>query len=369
MPLSDLIAQGRKYSHRLLRAESPKKAGSKAWERYEKYKSATTVGDATCLGAQWQDLSADFEKGFLKFNVEVNPRAATMSIRRNMMRKEIALGIEGIETRVANKLDDSLDRLHSQLAMEREACIQLEERVRQLKRKLPAVSPDGGGDEVDKPIAVIGGFGEKTVEETERLLQQQLVQIDGFQELTMTESEPPLGLARFQSPANAMTFIRSQKKHRGIQDAKLWAAENRTRSERSRLKIVSKLKKFLVELDGHNPADVIASYKLFNSSMCLLLQRQRIYSRLTEPDYMDFAITDLLARADSVSLVATLARTSSEPHDEGRRDSARKEHVSYPSWSGNVCARKVDPEPHPSSTVAGAFAAFHIASTPPTSSS
>ena len=271
------------------------------------------MGDATCLGAQWQDLSADFEKGFLKFDMEMNPSskraategtpdreaharakntpetaahalmlatpqtsnssgaginqvemsAATMSILRNMMREEIALGIEGVETRVANKIDDSLDRLHSQIAMEREARIQLEERVRQLEQKFPAVSPDGDGDEVNKSIAVIGGFGDKTVEEAERLLQQLLVQVDGFQELTMTESEPPLGLARFQSPANAMRFIRSQKKHRGIQDAKLWAAENRTRSERCRLKIVSKLKKFLIELDGHNPADVIASYKLF----------------------------------------------------------------------------------------------------------
>ena len=57
-------------------AENPKKMGSKAWERYEKYKTATTVGDATRLGAQWQDLSADFEKEYLQFkDVDMNPSA------------------------------------------------------------------------------------------------------------------------------------------------------------------------------------------------------------------------------------------------------------------------------------------------------
>ena len=49
------------------RDENPKKPGSKAWERFEKYKKAKTIGEATTLGAQWQDISADFEKEFLTF--------------------------------------------------------------------------------------------------------------------------------------------------------------------------------------------------------------------------------------------------------------------------------------------------------------
>lgn len=35
------------------------------------------------------------------------------------------------------------------------------------------------------------------------------------------------------------------------------------RTERFRCKILSKLKKFMIELDAHTPKDVIASYKAF----------------------------------------------------------------------------------------------------------
>ena len=48
-----------------------------------------------------------------------------------------------------------------------------------------------------------------------------------------------------------------------MQEAKLWASENRSRGERSRLKAVSKLKNFLIELGGFPQKDVIASYKMF----------------------------------------------------------------------------------------------------------
>ena len=57
-----------------------------------------------------------------------------------------------------------------------------------------------------------------------------------------------LALARFESPTTAMKFIRSQRRHQRLQTAKLWAAENRSRDDRRRLKAVSKLKKYLVEL-------------------------------------------------------------------------------------------------------------------------
>ena len=47
------------------RGQNPKKPMSNAWERFKKYKTPTTIGEATTLGAQWQDISADFEKEFL----------------------------------------------------------------------------------------------------------------------------------------------------------------------------------------------------------------------------------------------------------------------------------------------------------------
>ena len=45
--------------------ENPKTPGSKAYQRYDKYKSSNTIGEATQQGANWQDLTVDFEKGWL----------------------------------------------------------------------------------------------------------------------------------------------------------------------------------------------------------------------------------------------------------------------------------------------------------------
>ena len=47
-----------------IQQENPKKPGTKAHERFEKYKGAETIGDAMSKGANWQDLSGDFEKSF-----------------------------------------------------------------------------------------------------------------------------------------------------------------------------------------------------------------------------------------------------------------------------------------------------------------
>ena len=45
-----------------IQQENPKKPGTKAHERFEKYMGAETIGDAMSKGANWQDLSGDFEK-------------------------------------------------------------------------------------------------------------------------------------------------------------------------------------------------------------------------------------------------------------------------------------------------------------------
>ena len=88
---------------------------------------------------------------------------------------------------------------------------------------------------------------------------QKYAEVEGFQSLAMTGSEPTLGLAQFAFPASAMKFIRSQKRHQGLQDANLWAAKNRSRAERCRSKVVSKLKKHLIELGGFSPANINCS--------------------------------------------------------------------------------------------------------------
>ena len=55
-------------------------------------------------------------------------------------------------------------------------------------------------EEVDKSIAVVGGFGEKSVEEAEELLRELLAHVDGFHEVTMVDSNTVVGFAQFHSP-------------------------------------------------------------------------------------------------------------------------------------------------------------------------
>ena len=66
-------------------------------------------------------------------------------------------------------------------------------------------------EEVAKSIAVIGGFGEKTVEEAEKLAHELLEHVHGFHEVSMVDGNSVVGIAQFDTPGNAMKFIRSQK--------------------------------------------------------------------------------------------------------------------------------------------------------------
>lgn len=54
----------------VIQNENLKKTGSKTWDRINQYEMAKTIGDAMRAGANWQDLSSDFEEGFLKFQPE-----------------------------------------------------------------------------------------------------------------------------------------------------------------------------------------------------------------------------------------------------------------------------------------------------------
>ena len=293
--------------------DNPKKVGSKAWDRYEQYKNANSIAQALEKKAGWQDLTADFEKGFLKImkdmdvevqgptkrpapegtpdreaqarsksqTSEVIPRslpteiedpiskveisAATLTALRMVMREEITHGISAMESRLMNRMDEQIHNMKEDIEKERAARALLETRLHHLEVKQNMkVGVDKIDDEVDKSIAVIGGFGDKGIEEAEGVLKELLAHLDGFHEVNFVESNSGvLGLAQFDTPSNALKFVKSQKKHVGIQHAGLWVAENRTRAERNRSKIVSKLKKFLIELGNMNPKDVMVSYKMF----------------------------------------------------------------------------------------------------------
>ena len=68
MPVSQLQIDSLKTPTTVIeiQTDNPKKPGSKAAERFDRYKMATTIQEATNQGANWQDLPADFEKGYLK---------------------------------------------------------------------------------------------------------------------------------------------------------------------------------------------------------------------------------------------------------------------------------------------------------------
>eukprot|EP00434_Breviolum_minutum_P028622 symbB.v1.2.025326.t1/scaffold2451.1/size78874/11 len=269
--------------------DNPKKVGSKAWDRYEQYKDATSIAQATEKKAGWQDLTADFEKGFLKILMDIDgegqgvtkrpapegtpdreaqartkthasemiPRslptelqdpiskvemsAATIAALRMVVREEITNGMSAMENRVTNKMDEQIGKMQQDMEEEKQARLLLETRLQILEQKENLKSSPGHDmQEVDKSIAVVGGFGEKTVEEAEELLRELLAHVDGFHEVTMVDSNTVVGLAQFHSPVQAMKFIRSQKKNEQIQKSGLWVSENRSRSERNRTKAVSK---------------------------------------------------------------------------------------------------------------------------------
>ena len=292
--------------------QNPKKGGSNAWGRYDKYKKCTSIGEATAAGANWQDLSADFEKGYMKFSIpedvampastkkaaiegtpdkeakqrsrvshsqvaplvlappaaeavnKVEMSGATIAALRRMMREEVKLGVEDMEQKVAARLDQSLGPLKEQLCEEKEARQKLEERVRLLEDKIGNnVAKGEPDDEVDKSVVVLGGFGEKELEEAQDLVNRVMAEVDGFKDVHFTNNVPTIALADFETPMKAMKFIRSQRRNAEMQHAKLWASENRSTQERQKCKITSKLKKFMIELAGVEPKDVLVNYRSF----------------------------------------------------------------------------------------------------------
>jgi len=110
---------------------------------------------------------------------------------------------------------------------------------------------------------VIGGFQGKEVDEVEALVQELMVGIRAYKEVEVLDATPPLAMATFDSPMEAMKFIRTQKKHATMHSHGLWASENRSKTERMCCKATSKLKKFMIEIGGFEAKNVHASYKTF----------------------------------------------------------------------------------------------------------
>ena len=148
-----------------------------------------------------------------------------------------------------------MGEIREELGAEKVARQQLEELLSHLEQQNTGEqgkhAPHNFEDEdVDQSVVVVSGFVEKSLADAEALVQEMMVGIIGYKDVDMIDVEPPLAPARFDSPGEAMKVIRSQKKSATVQTNQLWASENRSRTETSRCKIVSKIKKYLIELGG-----------------------------------------------------------------------------------------------------------------------
>ena len=68
MPLSQLQLETLRNPAAVIRIQESnlKKPGSKSFEKFDLYKTETSIGNATAKDANWQDLTGDFEKQCLK---------------------------------------------------------------------------------------------------------------------------------------------------------------------------------------------------------------------------------------------------------------------------------------------------------------
>ena len=289
--------------------ENPKTPGSKAYQRYDKYKSNNTIGEVTQQGANWQDLTVDFEKGWLttpdspgimdvdapsgakRAHTEGTPdreatiraktlareaehhqqvetqkiemSSATITALRMMLREEVT----AIEERLANKVESSIQELKEELRQEKETRKDLEERIAKLENENKAHKPAAPLDDMDiveKDRIVIGGFSDMDGEEAEKLVHEVLLGVPGYQGAYATNPAPSVVMAQFDSPAMALRAVRNQRFNPKMQEHKLWASENRSPNERRRCKLVSKLKRMLIEHDKHDAKNVVVNYKWFH---------------------------------------------------------------------------------------------------------
>ena len=235
--------------------KNPKKPGSKAWERFEKYKGAHTIAEAQTHGAKWEDLTGDFEKAYMKFtdlpDLEMVPSTKRAAPCGTPDREAEARAQQSYTEMVPKSLNTEMARSDAITTSKVEFSAATMSALRTMM------------EHIDKSVVVVGGFNKKTVEEAEALVHQMMVGIAGYKGVKMIDGGSPLGLATFDSPMQAMKCIRSQKKYGTIHTNKLWVSENRSRTERARCKIVSKIQKYLIEVHGLTPANIIASYKRF----------------------------------------------------------------------------------------------------------
>eukprot|EP00438_Fugacium_kawagutii_P003297 Skav217944 [mRNA] locus=scaffold2100:100604:108060:- [translate_table: standard] len=190
----------------------------------------------------------------------VDMSAATIAALRSMMREELSSSLRDLEANLGGRIEG----LQKELCEEREARQKLEQRIHVLELSKQSTTSQVGEGQVDKEKIVVGGFTDLDNEEAEKLVSEVLCEVPGFQLAYTTSPTPTVAFAQFDNPTNAMKFIRTQKFNQKMKDNKLWASENRSPMERKKCKLVSRLKKMLIEFDHHDAQNVVVSYKWFH---------------------------------------------------------------------------------------------------------
>ena len=103
-------------------------------------------------------------------------------------------------------------------------------------------------------------------EEAEKLVHEVLLGVPGYQSAYATNPAPSVVMAQFDSLAMALRAIRNQRFNPKMREHKLWASENRSPNERRRCKLVSELKRMLIEHDKHDAKNVV-NYKWFHARL------------------------------------------------------------------------------------------------------
>ena len=181
-----------------------------------------------------------------------------------MMREELTNGMNDMKSRLSGRINRALHEVRTEVAHEGDARRLLEEGVRQLEEPPRATNVCGNVEKtVDISVVVIGGFAEDALQQIEEMVREMLANVNGLKDVEVAGSNSNIALATFDSSMNAMKFIRNQRKHPVMMSAQLWAAENRSRDERSRCKVLSNIDKFMIEVGDHAAKDVVVSYKSF----------------------------------------------------------------------------------------------------------
>ena len=78
----------------------------------------------------------------------------------------------------------------------------MEERAPPLDDKIGNKVEDG----VDKSVVVLGGFGDKELEEARDILNRVMAEVDGFKDVHFSNNTPIIALADVESPMKVMKF-------------------------------------------------------------------------------------------------------------------------------------------------------------------